>query len=145
MIGRLKRLKVGEWELETYQEAQRVYQRGTVKAIEKGLRSEKKEDRLKVVKEDLPKLADALNVGHSVTDGVLSEAVRKLVNICEEVQDPDRWIDDWTFVSGTYGYNVWRTEMAVMARNGWIEISGNKVRITEKGRKRASSERNLPN
>ena len=108
--------------------------------IKRGLLSESLEDRKKIVKEDLPKLKKVLSPSRQV-GGIESAAIWKLRLICKEVKDPKEWINDDIFVSGTYGHNVWPAEMAVMLRNGWIELSKakDKVRITEEGRRFAQS------
>jgi len=113
------------------------------KTIKRGLLSGSSEQRSKIAQQDLPKLDNVLSPSRQV-GGIESEAIRKLRLICDEVKDPKEWINDYIFVSGTYGYNVWSTEMAVMLRNGWIELSKakDKVRITEEGRRFAQSSQN---
>lgn len=136
---RTSKITAGPFALEMSPQEQNVAVEGLLKAIERALRSESLEEQSRAAEEDLPKLKKTLSLTHEVTVGIESEAIRKLRLICDKVKDPNKWIDDYIFVSGTYGYNVWATEMAVMVRRGWIEVSGGKVRITEEGRRFAQS------
>ncbi|GEM_PF-1597546 len=137
--ARMSKVEIGPLAVEFEQEAQDITVSGISKAVEQALLSGSLEDRSKAAKEDLPKLSAALSPGHRVVGPIEAEAIRKLRLVCDDIKDTSEWIDDYIFVSGTYGYGVGPAESSIMARKGWIEISGSKVRITEEGRRFAKS------
>jgi hypothetical protein len=69
------------------------------------------------------------------------EALRKLRLICKEYPDPDEEFEDYLFTSGTYGQNVTSAELETMIKYGWVQqkASGERIRITQAGRKAAGA------
>jgi hypothetical protein len=96
-------------------------------------------DKEKVVKNDIPKLGElsGLKTKRNTNDvsNIRDSAEAKLKYIYDSIKEnPYNPIRDYIFVSGTYGYNVWRTEMEWMLVNGWIEIVDDTwIKLTEKG------------
>ena len=79
-----------------------------------------------------------------IVSSIELSALRKLRLVLEEVEDSDAEIADYVFVSGSYGYNIYRTELDVMVRKGWVQVLDDKIRITEKGKRIAGGEDSIP-
>jgi len=137
------RIGLGSVGLDVQTRVQETALGGLVRSLRRALLDDAESDRRRVAEEDLPRLKDLVAMGYSSEPlvGEHREALRRLRQVCDELEDSSRWIPDYEFVSGRYGFGVWPSEMQTMARNGWIESSsdGSKVRVTQAGRMAARS------
>lgn len=105
---------------------------GVTKTIDRSLRAGSEEERIQTAMEDLPKLQAVIkSPRRSARLG--PDSIRKLGDIVRELSNTSEWIADSIFVSGTYGYNVWPSEMENMQKEQLIEVRDQRVRLTEKG------------
>jgi hypothetical protein len=68
------------------------------------------------------------------------EVLRKLRLICKEFPNPNEEFPDYIFTGGPeYGLNIASSQLSLMLNYGWVEqkAPGDKIRITEAGRKAA--------
>ncbi len=110
----------------------RLHTGGLVKSLKKSLLDDSKELRKRAVQDDLPKISEIIS-GPPKSATKKSKFGKKLGDIVRELSDPQEWIEDYIFVSGTYGYNVWPGEMEQMIKQELIEVNDTKVRLTSKG------------
>ena len=61
------------------------------------------------------------------------EVIRKLKLILNDLKNPKELIEEYIFISGTYGYNIWPSELLLMLKNGWVKKLDGKIQITDAG------------
>jgi hypothetical protein len=74
-----------------------------------------------------------LRFHNRLEDRERSAVLQKMRAMAADRDQPDAWVEDYIFHSGSYGYNFWRLELELMLRNGWIEVDGSRIRLTPAG------------
>jgi hypothetical protein len=141
LVARIKGIEAGPMRIDL-DPADKLLVTGIAKAINIARDSGDARELASVLRADLPRLKEALSSSPidlpqahegNVADDQETTILSKIRDMVAQLTSPDAWIDDYIFVSGSYGYNFWRTEIETMIKRGWIEIDGARIRMTAQG------------
>lgn len=141
LVARIKGIEAGPMRIDL-DPADKLLVTGIAKAINIARDSGDPRQLASVLQADLPRLKEALSrprvdlpQAHSASvphdqDATILTKIRDMV---AQLTSPDSWVDDYIFVSASYGYSFWASEIETMLKRGWIEIDGARIRMTAQG------------